>query len=1152
MKYLRYTFLLVLLLLFAASCAWFWLLHTTSGARWALAQAASASGLNFQTIDGDFGGGLEVHRLSLANNSVDLTIELVTATIEVDLFPASLKVTTATASKVDVRLVESTANEKVDAEVGEILRSLVSPIPVFINEFHAEEIRVTRSGESQHVDTLLLVGLWHEEVRIERLDLSRPDFDVGLSGSIDLQHRNPWNAQAHIRLHRTLTGFSEVLPATISADGFPDNAEVDVTIGSFATIGGKAQWREEFKMVADVVLDGVDLNEVIDNWPSGFPISGKLNVSLDDEKIALTDSILEIGGTNAVIRVDANMDRTSDRIAGQVSWRNLRWPLPANEVLVRSDTGDIRLAGLLDEWTVNGSIAVSADGLETGTFVIDGRGTRESVEGNILDSQVFGGRAAGKVAYFWNDARPWSAVLDVTNLEVGSLLPEWPGRVSGHIDGRGTLEPFALQLKLEDIAGDIRGESLIADGGIDIRSNEFIAHTLNIEFGESRVALDGSLSKHEGLRFDAEIADVGIYVEELAGALRARGRASMTDTAASFELEASSSHFAVAKLEFTNVELQAQGTHITQELQLRADHLDTPIKVSLAGAFDNWQEPLESAWRGRVESLDIDLGDEHSMTLPSTSTIELSRQSALIQKFCMADMTGSSLCLDAAWSADGSYSVSSRMTSLPMNFIEHFVATSFIFDQSISGTFDWLHSASRTHGNGKLKFSAGQVTSGDDGTVLLRNGEGIVDFEVENGALLAGDLILPLPGIGEVAGNFSVLDVRAVADSGIAGSVAIDIMNLSALAPLSSLIDSASGRLLAQADLSGTLREPKVSANFEVSNASIAYLPLGLELDEINMSGQLDESLRADLAGTFRAGEGRGEIVSRADYSDVNKPGLQFKLKGDNLTLINVPDVFVAVNPDIDVLFNPETLTINGELLVPKALIKPTDLATSRVTESEDVVIVAGELPDVQEEVVAYTGLQYAGELSVALGDSVVVNLDLATARVTGSTTFRWQGTPIPIASGRYNIAGSIAAFGQVLKIEEGAVRFPNVPANRPLIRIIAEREIYGNTQVKRAGVLVDGPISRPTIEAFTEPMTSEERALTLLVTGSDFDYEQGVGAIDFGTYIAPRLFVSYGIGVFERENVLSARYDLNKGFGIKASSGSKEAGVDLNYRFEK
>ena len=157
----------------------------------------------------------------------------------------------------------------------------------------------------------------------------------------------------------------------------------------------------------------------------------------------------------------------------------------------------------------------------------------------------------------------------------------------------------------------------------------------------------------------------------------------------------------------------------------------------------------------------------------------------------------------------------------------------------------------------------------------------------------------------------------------------------------------------------------------------------------------------------------------------------------------------------------------------------------------------------------------------------------------------------MPYANGLYEVDGTISAFGQVLEISRGAVRFPNVPADSPVLRIRAEREIYGNTQVKRAGVLVDGPLSRPSIDPYTQPATTEERALTLLVTGSDFDFEQGVGAIDFGTYIAPRMFVSYGIGVFERDNIVSARFDLPKGFGIKASSGDKETGVDLNYRIE-
>ena len=70
-------------------------------------------------------------------------------------------------------------------------------------------------------------------------------------------------------------------------------------------------------------------------------------------------------------------------------------------------------------------------------------------------------------------------------------------------------------------------------------------------------------------------------------------------------------------------------------------------------------------------------------------------------------------------------------------------------------------------------------------------------------------------------------------------------------------------------------------------------------------------------------------------------------------------------------------------------------------------------------------------------------------------------------------------------------------------------------------------------------------------MTGSDFDIDRGVGALDFGTYVAPRVFVSYGIGLFEEENVIRVRYDLRRGFGVTGSSGGRESGVDLSYQFE-
>ena len=187
----------------------------------------------------------------------------------------------------------------------------------------------------------------------------------------------------------------------------------------------------------------------------------------------------------------------------------------------------------------------------------------------------------------------------------------------------------------------------------------------------------------------------------------------------------------------------------------------------------------------------------------------------------------------------------------------------------------------------------------------------------------------------------------------------------------------------------------------------------------------------------------------------------------------------------------------------------------------------------------------------MTLGDEVELDLSVAVAQVDGSVKFTWQDDLLPLANGNYHMTGEIQAFGQLLQISEANIGFPGVPADNPHLNIRAERQIYGNSEVRRAGVFVTGTLKRPIIEPYTDPMTNRERAQTLLITGSDFNMETGVGAVDIGTYIAPRIFVSYGIGVFEDENVISIRYDLGRNWGVKATSGQRQTGLDISYTIE-
>lgn len=1151
MRTLRWTVRIVAGVILLVSLVWLWLMHTTSGARFVLARAGSAAGLEVAGVDGSIARGLELEGVRFANDSVEVTIAELSATTAIDLLPTSVTVTGAAARILRVTMVPDDAEGGGTTTAAEVLQSLVLPFPLRVDDLRVDDIEVARDDQILVIDGLGLSATWHEDIQVRQLTVNMAELDAGGEATIDLGNDNEMTGDVLVSLKPALTRASDPISVRVQTRGDLAGADVLAMVETFASIDGSVRWQDGLDAAADITLSELDLAGLVDNWPAGFPIDGDLHLTVNDAELALHDSSLEIVGTNGRILVDARMRREDDRIEGRLQWEQLRWPLPEQATRVRSDKADLQLSGTVDDWKAAGTIAIAADDLPPGVFEIDGSGSRDSASGRIVDSEVLGGRVSGEVAYRWRGLRPWLARLDVTSVHLAWLLPEWPAVVSGRLNAEGTGDPFAMRAVLDGVEGQLRGESLRADGVVEIADRNVVVSNLRVEHGDSSALLDGALMMPEGLRFEARVADLALYTEALQGEVVAAGSMSLADKGF-LDATLGSQSLTIGDLEVTALEAHVEASDTGQSATLAGTYEDTPIRLSLAGAFGDWRNPLESRFEGLLTAFDVDLGDAHSMALTEPASVAFTTTKFAIERLCLAAEIDASLCADVHWEQGGDYGAEMTLRDMPIDFIEHVTDLPLIFDQRISGTFDWRHThGGAPRGSARLTLSSGQIASIDDPASAVATGEGVLDFEVERGRLLRGDIVLPFPGRGEVSGNFAIVDVSLGIESAVTGNLEVDLSSIRALSRLTNLVDNANGELHARVNLAGTVTEPQWSGELSLSNGEFTYGPIGLELTEVELDGVMDPDFRIDVSGTFRAGRGKGTVVSRADYSNADEPGLIFRVQGERLTVVNVPDVFVEVDADVDVALDRETLDINGNLTVPNALIKPRNLTAGKVSESEDIVIVAGELPDPPEPTQAQSELDYRGELNVALGESVLIDLDLAKASITGAVNFDWQGSPVPIANGRYRIDGSIEAFGQVLDISEGSVHFPKVPADKPYVRIMAEREIYGNTQVKRAGVLIDGPVRRPTIEAYTQPLTTEERALALLVTGSDFDYEQGIGAIDFGTYIAPRLFVSYGVGVFERENIISARFDLTKGFGIKASSSSKESGIDLNYRFE-
>ena len=61
-----------------------------------------------------------------------------------------------------------------------------------------------------------------------------------------------------------------------------------------------------------------------------------------------------------------------------------------------------------------------------------------------------------------------------------------------------------------------------------------------------------------------------------------------------------------------------------------------------------------------------------------------------------------------------------------------------------------------------------------------------------------------------------------------------------------------------------------------------------------------------------------------------------------------------------------------------------------------------------------------------------------------------------------------------------------------------------------------------------------------------------GGAALTVGQYLSPRLYVSYGVGLFEPGEVITMRYKLKKDLSVQAQSGPKDMRAGVEYRIER
>ena len=1179
----------VLLLLAAtpvafAAAAWFWLLHTEPGAQWLWKQAESATGgaLSATSVSGSLGGGVTLHSLSFENDAVDIDVSNIRLTARVAVLPVRIFVTEAHASGFSLRIPDREEDRDGSTDLHGIFAKLQLPFEIVVEALDIEDASFDGFVGEEYLSFgfASITGGWKDAIRIDRLQARTPYYDLDGTGQMWLHGRNEITADVEIVARPALTRLEDPLAVSAAVRGYIDELALQASTvepgataaGHLRGLGSELSWDLEVRAPAV----SVPVTEGMAELP---PVSLSANARGDTQALA-AEADVEFSGTDMHVGTVADYDIQSGAVSAELDWRNAHWPVGHTEPQVNSRSGKVAVGGSIDSWTVAGTLELDVPQLPPGTFTIDGDGNRDEAQVEIIEGDILGGTISGNARYSWRQSRPFNATLELDEIETGTAFPDWPARLSGKLAMSGQQQPLRITATLKDVHGQFRDRPMFADGGIEYEAAAFSVDDLELRHGGASARLDGRVYAATGLAYDISIDELGHYLDGAQGELSAKGRISLAPGAIFLRIDASADALAYRgfQVEGLRVEDRGDGARVldaeitagqvsykdfqandvvlaaamgreSQSVDLDFNAHGLHAGLSLRGILDDWDDP--SAWDGEISRLDMNHSDFNAQ-LEQAAPLQLSKSRAHIERVCLTGARGIGLCADGNWDAGRGFDLAASLSSVPVDLVNTFVDTRLEFDQVVSGEFSWNAGPDgQSAGRADLRMAAGTVASIDDPERTLTTGPSRLGFDLRGDDLRGGIIDVPLPGQGQVAAEFQLLDVVGTGAAGIGGSIDVDLADIGIILPFVPVLDDAKGTLRADIGLGGTLDAPMVTGSVALDDGSVSYLPIGLRIDEIQLRSELQEQGGIEVMGSFLAGEGRGQIRTRAGQRQTVAAGLEVTLRGRNLTLIDVPDVKAIANTDVQIEFDGNELEVNGTLAFPRARIVPSSLGTSRVYESEDVVIVTGELPEEPTDDTERADLRILGSLDVSLGDDVIVDLGVVETSVTGNTVLAWSGDPVPMANGQFDVDGQILVFGQRLEITEGAVQFPDVPADDPYLRIRAEREIFGNTQVRRAGVLVAGSVSRPTIEAYTTPVTTEERALTLLVTGSDFDYERGIGAVDFGTYIAPRVYASYGIGLFDNENVIRVRYDLQRGFGVTLTSGQKESGADLSFRFE-